>query len=142
VVPPGQVSLSAAKALTLTADCGESNDISVRPWKCELQRFANETGLSITVVHLPPGTSKWNRIEHQMFAFISQNWRRKPLVSRQVIVQLIGGSMTNTGLSVTCDIDWSLNPCCIKVSKAEMAEINIERHALHGSWNYTIRPKW
>jgi hypothetical protein len=129
------------QAKALTADRSDSHDISVRPWKCELSRFANETGLSITVLNLPSGTSKWNRIEHQMFAFISQNWRRKAPVSRQMIVQLIGGPMANTGLTVTCDIDWSLNPCCIKVAKAEIAERNIERHALHSSWNYTVRPK-
>ena len=91
--------------LIITADCGGSNGARVRLWKRELQRFANETGLAITVAHLPPGTSKWNRIEHRLFAFITQNWRGKPLVSHQVIVQLIGATTTDTGLTVRCDID-------------------------------------
>lgn len=129
-----------AQVLTVTADCGGSNGSRVRLWKRELQRFANETGLTVMIVHLPPGTSKWNRIEHRMFAFISQNWRGKPLVSHQVILQLIGATTTNAGLTVTCDIDWSQYFRGIKVSKAEMAEINIEHHAFRGEWNYTIRP--
>jgi hypothetical protein len=136
----GKFRYPKTKTLTITADCGGSNGARVRLWKRELQRFANETGLSVTVVHLPPGTSKWNRIEHRMFAYITQNWRGKPLVSHQVIIQLIGATTTETGLTVTCDIDHSLYPRGIKVSNAEMAEINIEHHAFHGEWNYTIRP--
>jgi DDE family transposase len=129
-----------ATRLAITADCGGSNGARVRLWKRELQRFANETGLVVTVTHLPPGTSKWNRIEHRMFAYISQNWRGKPLVSHQVIIQLIAATSTDAGLTVTCDIDRSLYPRGIKVSKAEMADINIEPHSFHGEWNYTIRP--
>ena len=93
-----------ATSLTITADCGGSNGARVRLWKLELQRFADESGLAITVTHLPPGTSKWNRIEHRLFAYISQNWRGKPLVSHQVIVQLIGATTTEKGLTVTCDL--------------------------------------
>jgi len=113
-------------------DCGGSSGARVRLWKRELQRFADETGLVVTVAHLPPGTSKWNRIEHRLFAYISQNWRGKPLVSHHVIIQLIGATTTNTGLTVTCDIDQSLYPKGVKVSDAELATLNIQRHTFHG----------
>jgi hypothetical protein len=136
----GRARYPEAGRLVITADCGGSNGARVRLWKRELQRFANETGLAVTVAHLPPGTSKWNRIEHRLFAYISQNWRGKPLVSHQVIIQLIGATTTNTGLTVTCDIDADSYPKGIKVSDAEMDAINIERHTFHGDWNYTIRP--
>ena len=136
----GRARYPEAGRLVITADCGGSNGARVRLWKRELQRFANETGLAVTVAHLPPGTSKWNRIEHRLFAYISQNWRGKPLVSHQVIIQLIGATTTNTGLTVTCDIDASRYPKGIKVSDAEMDAINIERHTFHGDWNYTIKP--
>jgi len=137
----GKERYPAAKSLHVTADCGGSNGSRVRLWKRELQRFADETGLAVTVTHLPPGTSKWNKIEHRLFAFITQNWRGKPLVSHQVIVQLIANTKTDAGLSVACDIDRNLYPKGIKVSEKEMAEINIERHPFHGEWNYTIKPK-
>ena len=101
----GRTRYPDATSLTITADCGGSNGAKVRLWKRELQRFANETGLAITVTHLPPGTSKWNKIEHRLFAFITQNWRGKPLVSHQVIVQLISATTTDTGLTVCCEID-------------------------------------
>jgi transposase len=127
--------------LHITADSGGSNGARVRLWKRELQKLANETGLEITVTHLPPGTSKWNKIEHRLFSFISQNWRGKPLVSHLVILSLIGSTKTSTGLTVDCDIDSNSYPRGIKVSDREMAEINIERHAFHGEWNYTIRPQ-
>jgi hypothetical protein len=130
-----------ARTLTITADCGGSNGARVRLWKRELQRFANETGLDVTVTHLPPGTSKWNKIEHRLFAFITQNWRGKPLVSHQVIVQLIGATKTETGLKVTCEIDGSLYPKGIKVSDEEMETLNIRRADFHGEWNYTISPQ-
>jgi hypothetical protein len=136
----GRARYPEASRLVITADCGGSNGARVRLWKRELQRFANETGLAVTVAHLPPGTSKWNRIEHRLFAYISQNWRGKPLVSHQVIIQLIGATTTNTGLTVTCDIDASRYPKGIKVSDADMDAINIERHTFHGDWNYTIKP--
>ena len=130
-----------ATTLTITADCGGSNVARVRLWKRELQRFANETGLHVTVTHLPPGTSKWNKIEHRLFAFITQNWRGKPLVSHQVIVQLIGATTTETGLRVTCEIDGGLYPKGIKVSNEEMETLNITRADFHGEWNYTISPQ-
>jgi hypothetical protein len=129
-----------AKRLVITADCGGSNGNRVRLWKRELQRFANETGLAITVTHLPPGTSKWNKIEHRLFARISQNWRGKPLVSHQVIIQLIGGTTTGTGLTIACDIDANSYPKGIKITDAEMQALNIEQHDFHGEWNYTISP--
>jgi hypothetical protein len=126
-----------AKTLTVTADCGGSNGARVRLWKRELQRFANETNLAMTVTHLPPGTSKWNKIEHRLFAFISQKWRGKPLLSHQVIVQLIA-TTTDTGLRVCCEIDGSRYATGVKVADEEMLALNIERHAFHGKWNYTI----
>jgi hypothetical protein len=136
----GQARYPGATCLTITADCGGSNGVQVRLWKRELQRFANETGLKVTVAHLPPGTSKWNRIEHRLFAFITMNWRGKPLVSHQVIVQLISATTTETGLTVCCELDANLDPKGIKVSDAEMQAINITRDEFHGEWNYTISP--
>ena len=129
-----------ASCLTITADCGGSNGPQVKLWKRELQRLANEIGLKITVTHLPPGTSKWNKIEHRLFAFITMNWRGKPLVSHQVIVQLIGSTTTDTGLEVRCEIDGNLYPMGIKVTDQEMEAINIARNEFHGEWNYTISP--
>jgi hypothetical protein len=129
-----------AKRLVITADCGGSNGNRVRLWKRELQRFANETGLAITVTHLPPGTSKWNKVEHRLFARISQNWRGKPLVSHQVIIQLIGSTTTGTGLTIACDIDANSYPRGIKIPDAEMRALNIQQHTFHGEWNYTISP--
>ena len=123
-----------ASCLTITADCGGSNGPQVKLWKRELQRLANEIGLKITVTHLPPGTSKWNKIEHRLFAFITMNWRGKPLVSHQVIVQLIGSTTTDTGLEVCCEIDGNLYPKGIKVTDKEMEAINIARNEFHGEW--------
>jgi hypothetical protein len=137
----GKIRYPNATTLTITADCGGSNGARVRLWKRELQRFVNETGLDVTVTHLPPGTSKWNKIEHRLFAFITQNWRGKPLVSHQVIVQLIGATTTETGLKVTCEIDGGLYPKGIKVSDEEMETLNIKRADFHGEWNYTISPQ-
>jgi transposase len=130
-----------ATSLLITADCGGSNGARVRLWKRELQAFADETGVAITVAHHPPGTSKWNRIEHCLFAFITQNWRGKPLLSHQVIVQLIGATTTRTGLAVQCCLDENEYPKAIKVSDAEMDAISITAHAFHGDWNYTISPR-
>jgi Rhodopirellula transposase DDE domain len=137
----GKARYPTARCLTITADCGGSNGVRLRLWKRELQRFANETGLAVTVAHLPPGTSKWNRIEHRLFAYISQNWRGKPLVSHYVIIQLIAATTTETGLTVTCDIDRNSYPKGIEVTDAEMAALNIQRNAFHGDWNYTISPR-
>jgi Rhodopirellula transposase DDE domain len=136
----GQARYPTARCLTITADCGGSNGARVKLWKRELQRFADETGLSITVTHLPPGTSKWNKIEHRLFAFITQNWRGKPLVSHAVIVQLIGATTTETGLQVCCEIDPNLYPKGVQVSEREMQAINLTRAEFHGEWNYTIAP--
>jgi hypothetical protein len=136
----GKERYPGADRLTITADCGGSNGPQVKLWKRELQRFANETGLKVTVAHLPPGTSKWNKIEHCLFAFITMNWRGKPLVSHQVIVQLIGSTSTDTGLKVCCEIDGNLYPKGIKLPDEEMQAINISRDEFHGEWNYTISP--
>ena len=135
----GQSRYRRAKRLLITADCGGSNGVRVRLWKCELQKLANETGMAITVAHLPPGTSKWNRIEHRLFAFITQNWRGKPLVSHQVIVQLIGATTTKTGLSVACRIDDNLYPKGVAISDDEIEAINLTCDKFHGEWNYTSR---
>jgi hypothetical protein len=129
-----------AKRLLITADCGGSNGARVRLWKVELQKLANETGLAITVTHHPPGTSKWNRIEHRMFSFISINWRGRPLLSHQVIVQLIASTKTETGLTIACDIDWGRYPKGIKIPKAALKALNIKYDDFHGDWNYTISP--
>ena len=136
----GKTRYPEASRLTVTADCGGSNGPHVRLWKRELQRLANETGLAITLAHLPPGTSKWNRIEHRLFAFITMNWRGKPLVSHQVIVQLIGATTTETGLKVCCELDGNLYPKGVEVSDDELQAINITRDKFHGEWNYTIAP--
>jgi Rhodopirellula transposase DDE domain len=130
-----------ASSLTITADCGGSNGARLRLWKLELQKLANELKLSVTVCHLPPGTSKWNKIEHRLFSFITQNWRGRPLVSHAVIVQLIAATTTKTGLKVQCEIDPNTYPAGIKVSDAEIACINLHRHDFHGDWNYTIIPE-
>jgi hypothetical protein len=130
-----------ANSLLITADGGGSNGSRVRLWKVELQKLADELGVSITVCHLPPGTSKWNKIEHRLFSFITGNWRGKPLVSYQVIVQLIAATTTKTGLEVRSELDPTTYPAGVKVSDDELANINIVRHDFHGEWNYTISPK-
>jgi len=129
-----------AKRLLITADCGGSNGARVRLWKVELQKLANETGLAITVAHHPPGTSKWNRIEHRMFAHISMNWRGKPLVSHQVIVQLIAATKTESGLTIACDIDAGRYPKGISIPKSAIRKLNIAYDAFHPDWNYTLHP--
>lgn len=130
-----------AKQLMVTADGGGSNGYRIKLWKLELQKLADETGLSIQVSHFPPGTSKWNKIEHRLFAFISQNWRGKPLISHEVIVKLIAATSNKAGLKVECQLDTNIYPKAIKVSDEEMADINIQRDSFHGEWNYTILPK-
>ena len=137
----GQQRYPEATRLTITADGGGSNGARVRLWKLELQRLADELDLAITVCHLPPGTSKWNKIEHRLFSFITQNWRGKPLVSHQVIVQLIAATTTTAGLKVRCELDANSYPAGIKVADAELATINLQRHLFHGEWNYTIAPR-
>jgi len=130
-----------AKHLMVTADGGGSNGYRIKLWKVELQKLADETGLSIQVCHFPPGTSKWNKIEHRLFSFISQNWRGKPLISYEVIVKLIAATTNRIGLKVKCQLDTNFYPKAIKVSDREMADINIQRDSFHGEWNYTISPK-
>jgi hypothetical protein len=130
-----------ATRLLITADSGGSNGSRVRLWKLELQKMADETGLDISVCHLPPGTSKWNKIEHRLFSFITQNWRGQPLISHEVIVNLIASTQTETGLTVRCELDRRLYPTGIKVSKKEFDQINIKGDNFYGEWNYTIRPR-
>jgi hypothetical protein len=137
----GRERYPTARTLLITADGGGSNGSRVRLWKVELQKLADELGLSITVCHLPPGTSKWNKIEHRLFSFITTNWRGRPLVSHQVIVQLIGATTTKTGLEVHCELDPRTYPAGIKVSDDELQALNIVRHSFHGEWNYTVKPK-
>jgi hypothetical protein len=137
----GRQTYPRAKRLLITADSGGSNGARVRLWKLELQKLADETGVEISVCHLPPGTSKWNKIEHRLFSFITQNWRGKPLISHEVIINLIASTRTEKGLRVRCELDTSHYPKGVKVSNKEMAQINITRHDFHGEWNYTMSPK-
>ena len=136
----GHQAYPEARRLLITADGGGSNGVRLRLWKRELQKLANELGLPITVCHLPPGTSKWNKIEHRLFSFISQNWRGKPLVSHEVIVNLIAATTTTSGLTVRCQLDRNTYPAGVKVSDKDMAEINVQPDSFHGEWNYTILP--
>jgi Rhodopirellula transposase DDE domain len=137
----GQEKYPRAEKLLITADGGGSNGSRVRLWKLELQRLADETGLAIAVSHFPPGTSKWNKIEHRLFSFISKNWRGQPLSSLKVIVNLIAGTTTKKGLKVHAAIDDRNYPAGIKVPDSEMAEIKLRREAFHGEWNYEILPR-
>ena len=137
----GVVRYPTAKRLMITADCGGSNGNRLRLWKRELQALTDELGIEITVCHLPPGTSKWNRIEHRLFSFISMNWRAKPLLTYLVIVQLIASTTNEAGLTVACRLDTNTYEKGIKVSDAEMTRLNIHPAAFHGEWNYTIRPR-
>ncbi len=137
----GMQSYSSAKRLMITADGGGSNGSRVRLWKIELQKLADEIGKPISVCHLSPGTSKWNKIEHRLFAFITQNWRGKPLRSLQTIVQLIGATTTDKGLKVRAELDNTVYVKGIEVTDAELAAVNILRDEFHGEWNYTISPR-
>ena len=128
-------------ALLITADAGGSNGSRVRLWKWELQRFANRTGLTITVCHFPPGTSKWSKIEHRLFSYMAMNWRGKPLVDLVTIISLIGDTTTEDGLRVRSDVDPGRYPNGVVVRDDQMAQIQLEPHAFHGDWNYTIRPR-
>ena len=129
-----------AHSLLIMADGGGSNGSRVRLWKTSLQKFADETGLWLTVCHFPPGTSKWNKIEHRLFSFITQNWRGKPLVSHEVVLQLIAATTTRTGLRVEAQLDLNRYETGIKVTDAELARVKLHRHKFHGDWNYTIAP--
>jgi hypothetical protein len=130
-----------AERLLICADSGGSNGARLRLWKKELQGFVDRTGLAVTVCHLPPGTSKWNKIEHRLFSHISMNWRGRPLTSHEVVVQLIGAVTTRTGLRVRAELDREKYPTKVVVSDEELAAIHLDRHAFHGDWNYTIRPR-
>jgi hypothetical protein len=136
----GSPSYPQAKRLLISADSGGSNGYRLRLWKLELQQFADQTGLEVTVCHLPPGTSKWNKIEHRLFSHITSNWRGRPLQSHEVIVALIGSTTTTTGLQVRAELDTGLYPTKVKVSDAELATVRLSTHAFHGEWNYTISP--
>lgn len=127
-----------ANALLICADCGGSNGSRRRGWKYHLQEFSDKSGLSVTVCHYPPGTSKWNKIEHQMFSFISINWQGKPLVDYETVVNLIGGTRTKSGLRIKAKLDTREYPKGVKFSDEQMAMININRHKTHPDWNYTI----
>jgi hypothetical protein len=129
------------RELTITADCGGSNGARVRLWKRELQTFADETGLVLHVHHYPPGTSKWNKIEHRLFSPITQNWRGRPLTDHVAVVELIGATTTKTGLKVECALDTKTYEKGVKVSDADMASLNIIGDDFHPEWNYTIKPR-
>lgn len=130
-----------ARELTITADCGGSNGVRVRLWKRELQTFADESGLILHVHHYPPGTSKWNKIEHRLFCRITQNWRGRPLTDRRVVVELIGATTTRTGLRVESALDTRIYEKGVKVSDAEIASLDITGDMFHPEWNYTIKPR-
>jgi transposase len=130
----------SATDLLICADCGGSNGYRVRLWKIELQNLASETGLRITICHFPPGTSKWNKVEHRLFSHISMNWRGRPLVSHEVIVKLIGETTTSIGLEVKAQLDKRRYPVKVKVTDEEMKIVKIRPHKFHGEWNYSINP--
>jgi hypothetical protein len=136
----GRSTYPKASKLLVTADCGGSNGHRVRAWKAELHRFASDVGLIVRVAHFPPGTSKWNKIEHRLFCQITHNWRGRPLLSREVVVSLIGSTTTSTGLRVRAALDDRQYETGVKVSDKHFAAIPIERDTFHGDWNYTIKP--
>ena len=136
----GSKRYSGASELLITADGGGSNGSRCRLWKVALQKLADRTGLSLSVCHLPPGTSKWNKIEHRLFCHITQNWRGRPLVSHEVIVNLIANTTTAKGLKVKAELDTGSYPCGIKVSKAEVERLQLQHAKTLGNWNYTITP--
>ena len=137
----GEALYPKAKRLLITADAGGSNGYRLRLWKFELQKLADETGMAVAVCHFPPGTSKWNKIEHRLFSAISQNWRGKPLISHEVIVNLIGATTTRKGLTVRSALDTNAYPAGRQIRDAQMATLNISRDAFHGDWNYTLLPR-
>jgi hypothetical protein len=137
----GQPLYPTARRLLITADCGGSNGYRVRLWKVELQKLADELGLLVQVCHFPPGTSKWNKIEHRMFCHITQNWRGRPLVSREVVVNLIGNTTTTAGLRIQAQLDDRDYAAGVKVSDQELAALSLERDEFHGEWNYRLKPR-
>ncbi len=137
----GQPFYPKATELLITADCGGSNSYRARRWKWELQQLATELGLTLHVCHFPPGTSKWNKIEHRLFCHITQNWRGRPLISREVVVNLIANTTTSTGLKVMAALDEGHYPTGIEITDEQFHSINIERDNVHGEWNYKILPQ-
>ena len=137
----GRPAYPKAEALLVTSDCGGSNGPRHRLWKWELQRFADATGLAVTVLHFPPGTSKWNKIEHRLFSYIGANWRGRPLTSVALVVKLIASTRTRTGLHVRCELDKGKYPKGRVISEKAIAALSLQRHELHGDWNYTIFPR-
>jgi hypothetical protein len=127
--------------LLITADCGGSNGYRVRLWKVELQRLANELQMAVSVCHFPPGTSKWNKIEHKMFSYISENWRGRPLITRETVVKLIANTKTKKGLEIKSMLDENEYEKGIKITDEEIEKINIQKEEFHGEWNYTISPQ-
>jgi hypothetical protein len=139
----GKAAYPQASRLLVTADSGGSNGARLRLWKTELAAFAGETGLTVTVCHLPPGTSKWNKIEHRLFSFISRNWRGRPLTSHEVIINTIAATTTKTGLTVTAELDTGSYPTGLRITDRQMKtfeKTRLHRHDFHGDWNYTINP--
>ncbi len=136
----GVLSYSEAAELIITADCGGSNGYRVRLWKMELQKFADESGLKIKVHHFPPGTSKWNKIEHRLFSYISKNWRGKPLITRETVINLIANTRTEKGLEIQATLDENLYDKGKKVTDIDFSTINIQGHSFHPEWNYSIIP--
>lgn len=130
----------SARQLLITADGGGSNSSRCRLWKVALQQLASRLGLPVHVCHFPPGTSKWNKIEHRMFCHITQNWRGRPLVSHEVIINLIANTSTDQGLRIKAELDTANYPLRTKVTDHELAAVNIKRHKFHGDWNYSIHP--
>lgn len=137
----GKMLYREKREILITSDGGGSNGVRNKLWKKELQGFVNETGLSVTLTHLPPATSKWNKIEHRLFSFISINWRARPLTSLETIIELLSHTKTDEGLRVTAVVDKNIYPTGVKVTKEEMRRINIVRDDFHGDWNYTIKPQ-
>jgi hypothetical protein len=137
----GAARFPRARGMLITADGGGSNGVRARLWKVALQELADEVGLPLSVCHFPPGTSKWNKIEHRLFCYITQNWRGRPLVSREAIVSLIGKTTTEAGLRVEAELDTNDYPTGIKVTDEELAAVNLKRAGFHGEWNYTISPR-
>jgi hypothetical protein len=136
----GRETYPEATSIYITADSGGSNGVHVKLWKVKLQELSNELGLTLRISHFPAGTSKWNKIEHRLFSFISKNWRGKPLISLAVIVNLIGATTTEAGLTVKCVVDQKEYEKGIEVTDEELAKVNMIKDDFHGEWNYTIVP--
>jgi hypothetical protein len=137
----GSTAYPGARRLLITTDAGGSNGYRSRLWRVTLQGLADELGLRISVCHFPPGTSKWNKIEHRMFCDITKNWRGKPLRSRAVVVNLIGSTTTKAGLRIEAELDTNTDKTGIKISNEELAKVQLEKASFHGEWNYTIAPR-